>query len=239
MDKNFIYNPPNRNLKILFEDDDFVAVDKPSGLLTVPGRKLCHKDSLLNRLKEEFPNILLIHRLDMDTSGVVLFAKNKNSQVHLAKQFSERRVKKIYFARVLGQVKKLSGVITYPLRKDWTRRPLQKVCKKYGKVAETRWRLLEILKDSTGQVFSNLLVQPITGRTHQIRIHLREIGFPIIGDKFYGNDCCKVIEKKLNLHACSLKFYHAGRGCHLRLSSVCETPSSVFKPIFQPKNQES
>ena len=229
---NFFYDPPHGRVKILFEDDDFVAVDKPSGLLTVPGKELRHKDSMLSRLQKEFPDISVIHRLDMDTSGIVLFAKNKTSQILVSKQFSERLVKKFYVARVLGQIMKLSGTIVIPLAKDWPRRPLQKVCRKYGKFAKTRWRLLESFSDPKGRMFSNLLVQPITGRTHQIRIHFKEIGFPIIGDNFYGNKYCKAIGRRLNLHAYSLKFYHAGRGCHLRLTTLNEKSHSLCDPNF-------
>ncbi len=215
----FIYNPPEGRPNIIFEDNDFLAVDKPSGLLTVPGRKVCHKDSLFNRLSQDVPDILPVHRLDMDTSGIVLFAKNKMAQSCLSKQFSERLVKKLYFARVLGRVGRQAGTITYSITRDWPRRPLQKVCEISGKFSKTNWRLVDITKDPTGRIFSNLLVQPITGRTHQIRIHLKEMGFPIIGDKLYGNNLCRTIDKELNLQAYSLKFYHSGRRSHIRLTS--------------------
>ncbi len=216
---NTCYKPPKGKLRILFEDRDFIAVDKPHGLLTVPGRLPEHKDSLLTRLQGKFQNILVVHRLDMDTSGIVLFAKNKASQSYASAQFSDRRVKKIYFARVFGKITKVSGIINFPLTSDWANRPLQKVCRIHGKVCETRWRLLRVWENSAGQSFSELVVQPITGRTHQIRLHLKEMGYPILGDRFYGNADCHDKNDRLNLYAVSLSFYHKSFGRRLRIST--------------------
>ncbi len=221
MASKFIYNPPKEDVKIVFEDDYFVAVDKPPGLLTVPGRKLEHKDSLVSRLRYRYENLLVVHRLDMDTSGVVLFAKNKFSQSSLSAEFANRRVKKIYLARVFGNVTKMSGIINYPLAKDWPNRPLQKICRSTGKASTTIWKKLGFHKDEKERSFSYLAIKPITGRSHQIRIHFAGLGYPIVGDRFYGNNMSMNVDTRLNLHACSINFYHSALGKRLFVKSNC------------------
>ncbi len=230
MDVTFRYKPPEGRPKIIFQDNDFIGVEKPSGLLTVPGRQPNHKDSLFTRLKKDIPNILVVHRLDMDTSGIILFVKNKKSQSLLSQQFSKRLVKKLYVARVLGRITKLAGTITFPIAKDWPRRPLQKVCEVTGKFSKTNWRLLGTSKNKAGQIFSNLMIQPITGRTHQIRLHFNQIGLPIVGDKLYGNANCEATDESLNLHAYSIKFYHFNRGKYFRLTSHSKRAKRFLVP---------
>ena len=216
---NFIYNPPIGDPEILFEDELFVAADKLSGLLTVPGKKMEHQDSMFSRLRGKFKNLLVIHRLDMDTSGVVLFAKNKCSQSNLSAEFAKKRVKKIYLARVFGHIGKISGSISYPIARDWPNRPLQKICFKTGKASTTIWKKIGSYIDEEERSFSYLLIKPITGRTHQIRIHLAQLGHPVVGDRFYGDSVSKNIDVRLNLHAYSLNFYHNTLGKRLLIKS--------------------
>lgn len=229
MNSDFKYQPPLEQLRIVKECEDYLAVDKPSGLLAVPGRSSEHKDSLLNRLKKMYKDIFVIHRLDMDTSGLILFAKNRQFQASMSKLFSEGTVKKLYLAKVLGKINGVGGIIDFPLVKDWPKRPLQKVCYNEGKPSKTRWRLFEYSSDKKGQIYSHLLLRPLTGRTHQIRIHLSKIGFPIVGDRFYGLPKSKNIETQLNLHAHALKFRHQHSGKLVYLKTNWLETSNFFE----------
>ena len=169
--KPFVYEPPKTPLDILYIDEDVLVVNKPSGLLTVPGKELKHHDSLELRVKIEYPNSFLVHRLDMDTSGVIIFALSKSTQRSLNLQFEKRIVKKLYEARVFGNIKEDNGFIDLPLIVDWPNRPLQKIDAKEGKSALTHWQVL----DREGDV-TRVALMPETGRTHQLRVHMLSTG---------------------------------------------------------------
>lgn len=212
--KPFVYSPPKIPLDILYIDEDVLVVNKPSGLLSVPGKELKHRDSLEVRVKAQYANSLLVHRLDMDTSGAIIFALNKSSQRSLNLQFEQRVVKKIYEARVFGNINKNDGSIDLPLIVDWPNRPLQKVDIKEGKDALTHWHVLKREKNAT-----RVRLMPETGRTHQLRVHMMSIGHAILGDRFYGNAIEINLAKELQLHAKQLVFNHPKSGKSLALIS--------------------
>lgn len=212
--KPFVYSPPKIPLDILYIDEDVLVVNKPSGLLSVPGKELKHRDSLEVRVKAQYANSLLVHRLDMDTSGAIIFALNKSSQRSLNLQFEQRVVKKIYEARVFGNINKNNGSIDLPLIVDWPNRPLQKVDIKEGKDALTHWHVLKREKNAT-----RVRLMPETGRTHQLRVHMMSIGHAILGDRFYGNAIEINLAKELQLHAKQLVFNHPKSGKSLALIS--------------------
>ena len=210
----FVYSPPKTPLEILYIDEDVLVVNKPSGLLSVPGKELKHWDSLELRVKAQYANSLLVHRLDMDTSGVIIFALNKSSQRSLNLQFEQRAVKKIYEARVFGNINKNNGSIDLPLVVDWPNRPLQKVDIKEGKDALTHWHVLKRERNAT-----RVRLIPETGRTHQLRVHMMSIGHAILGDRFYGNAIEINLAKDLQLHAKKLVVNHPKSGKSLALIS--------------------
>jgi tRNA pseudouridine32 synthase/23S rRNA pseudouridine746 synthase len=212
--KPFVYSPPETPLDILYIDEDVLVVNKPSGLLSVPGKELKHWDSLELRVKAQYANSLLVHRLDMDTSGVIIFALNKSSQRSLNLQFEQRVVKKIYEARVFGNINKNNGSIDLPLKVDWPNRPLQKVDIKEGKDALTHWHVLKRERNAT-----RVRLMPETGRTHQLRVHMMSIGHAILGDRFYGNAIEINLAKDLQLHAKKLVVNHPKSGKSLALIS--------------------
>ena len=201
--KPFVYEPPKTPLDILYIDEDVLVVNKPSGLLTVPGKELKHHDSLELRVKIEYPNSFLVHRLDMDTSGVIIFALSKSTQRSLNLQFEKRIVKKLYEARVFGNIKEDNGFIDLPLIVDWPNRPLQKIDAKEGKSALTHWQVL----DREGDV-TRVALMPETGRTHQLRVHMMSLGHTILGDRFYGNVAEINLANELQLHAKDLMIIH-------------------------------
>ena len=204
--KPFEYNPPREPLNIIHRDDDLIVVSKPSGLLTVPGKNPEHRDCVEVRVKDEFPRALLVHRLDMYTSGVIVFAGNANAQRHLGLQFERRVLEKTYEAIVWGQPEN-TGVVKLPLIVDWPKRPLQKVCFETGKPSETAWEVL----DRSGRS-SRVALFPKTGRSHQLRVHMNEIGHPILGDRFYAKGAALEASPRLCLHAKSLRLRHPDGG---------------------------
>ena len=210
----FVYSPPKTPLDILYIDEDVLVVNKPSGLLSVPGKELKHWDSLELRVKAQYANSLLVHRLDMDTSGVIIFALNKSSQRSLNLQFEQRVVKKIYEARVFGYINKNNGSIDLPLKVDWPNRPLQKVDIKEGKDALTHWHVLKRERNAT-----RVRLMPETGRTHQLRVHMMSVGHTILGDRFYGNAIEINLAKDLQLHAKQLVVNHPKSGKSLAFVS--------------------
>lgn len=210
------YSPPQEPLNILHRDEHILVLSKPAGLLSVPGKGADVQDSLETRAKAEFPEALLVHRLDMDTSGVFIMAMNKQAQRNLGLQFERRKTEKRYIARVAGVVEGDEGKIDLPLRCDWPNRPLQMVCYEHGKPAQTSWRVLERGDDST-------LVEltPITGRSHQLRVHMLELGHPILGDCFYAPDAVFDAAPRLLLHAQKLQLHHPDGGAVTLFTDPC------------------
>ena len=201
---DFFYNPPTTPyLKILFQDHDILVLDKPSGLLSVAGRLAEHKDSLQTRVQTVFPTARVVHRLDMSTSGIMLMALNKESHRKLSRQFQDREVSKRYLARVFGVPSTDFGSVDLPLICDWLNRPKQKVDLEQGKPSLTHWKVLS----SEGQT-SLVELRPVTGRSHQLRVHMQHIGHPILGDKFYAHELAFNLSKRLDLHASYIKFRH-------------------------------
>lgn len=201
------YAPPIAPLTVLHADADLLVVDKPAGLLSVPGKNPSLADCLEARVRAEFPEALLLHRLDMDTSGVMVFARTRAAQRHVARQFERRQLGKSYVARVWGRPAQDQGRIELPLICDWPRRPLQKVCKANGKPSVTEWRV----QAEEGAV-TRLQVTPLTGRSHQIRVHLLSLGHPIAGDRFYARGRALDAAQRLQLHAHSLTLRHPDGG---------------------------
>ncbi len=212
----FSYTPPKGDLNILHLDEDLIAVDKPSGLLSVPGKDLEHKDCLETRLRAQFPETLLVHRLDLPTSGVMIFARNANAQRHLGLQFERRQTEKTYVARVWGNVDGESGHVNLPLITDWPNRPRQMVCFERGKAAQTDWQVTD-----RDHVSTRLLLQPKTGRSHQLRVHCLAMGYPILGDSFYAHEDAFKAADRLQLHAEKLEFRHPNGGGWISVTSPC------------------
>jgi tRNA pseudouridine32 synthase/23S rRNA pseudouridine746 synthase len=180
-----------------------LILDKPTLLLSVPGRHPLNHDCLLARLSVRYPGVSAVHRLDLDTSGLMVIPRHREALSKLARQFQERRIDKTYIARVAGHVAADVGECDLPLIADWPNRPKQKVCFETGKQALTRWRVL-----SRGDNSSLLTLTPVTGRSHQLRIHMREIGHPILGCDFYAPEAVLNAAPRLLLHATSLRFSH-------------------------------
>ncbi|MDO8464793.1 MAG: RluA family pseudouridine synthase [Gallionella sp.] len=191
-------------LDLIYRDDTLIVVNKPAGLLAVPGRGAGKQDCLASRVQAEFPDALVVHRLDMATSGLLLFARGAEMQRLLSRMFSEREVQKRYVAVVSGRPDQPCGEIDLPLICDWPNRPRQKVDHMSGKPSLTRYRVLahDVANDTT-----RVELEPVTGRTHQLRVHLAAIGHPILGDALYGKKDNGSAERLL-LHACSLSFIH-------------------------------
>lgn len=218
MSANFIYNPPTTPwLEILFQDDDLVVINKPSGLLTNPGKDPAHHDSAWSRVKTEFPDAELVHRLDMATSGLIVFAKHKQAERHLKAQFRERIPKKLYYARVWGQVEPDNGEVDLPLICDWPNRPRQKVCHETGKPSQTGF---EVIKREKKTSLVRLL--PITGRSHQLRVHMLALGHPIVGDEFYACPKAMAYSPRLQLHAAELSILHPTTEQPLHFFASCD-----------------
>ena len=180
-----------------------LVVNKPSMLLSVPGRGPDKQDSLATRIQSRFPDATIVHRLDWETSGVMVMALNADSHRELSRQFHDREVNKAYVAVVYGQMEAEYGEIDLPMRCDIDNRPRQIIDHQHGKWALTRWQMLEHQKDRT-----RLLLKPVTGRSHQLRVHLQAIGHPILGDSLYAHTDAQTMANRLMLHAHTLSFKH-------------------------------
>lgn len=209
-----IYTPPQTPLQVIHQDAALLVLDKPSGLLSVPGKAAEHRDCLELRVRAEFPEALLVHRLDMDTSGLMVFARTKAAQRHLGLQFERRKAMKTYLARVDGVVTLDSGTVDLPLIVDWPNRPLQMVDHDRGKAARTDWQVLE-----RGGGTTRMELLPLTGRSHQLRVHMQAIGHPILGDRFYGGPSTVAAADRLQLHALSLEIHHPDGGARVRFEA--------------------
>lgn len=211
----FTYAPPPDPPRVLYADDSILIVDKPSGLLSVPGRGEDRADCLINRLRADFPDVLLVHRLDLDTSGVMVFARTRAAQGALGKQFEARTVTKVYIARLDGEMTEKQGRVDLPLIVDWPNRPRQHVNHETGKPAVTDWRAVKV-----GQGETRVRLMPQTGRSHQLRVHMAEIGHPILGDPLYATGAARN-HPRLMLHAESLRFRHPDTGVTMTFSAPC------------------
>jgi tRNA pseudouridine32 synthase/23S rRNA pseudouridine746 synthase len=201
----FDYRPP-AGLDIVHEDDRLIVCNKPSGLLTVPGKDPSLADCLEARVQARHPDrpaTKVVHRLDKDTSGLIVLAYDKPALGHLGSQFEHRRVTKSYVARVWGDVAEDEGLIDLPLATDWENKPRQRVDHDNGRPSRTAWRVI-----GREPGITRLSLEPLTGRTHQLRVHLLAIGHPILGDSFYAPPEALAAADRLQLHAETLGFFH-------------------------------
>lgn len=212
----FVYAPPADGPGLLHRDAHILVADKPAGLLSVPGKGDDRADCAIERLRGAFPDILLVHRLDLDTSGVMVFALTRAAQRHLGLQFERRQVRKTYVARVAGDVAEAVGTVDLPLAVDWPNRPRQMVDHAHGRPALTRWRVARRERDAT-----RLRLFPETGRSHQLRVHMAAIGHPILGDPLYGTTASRAAAARLQLHAESLRLRHPDGGRGMTFRSPC------------------
>jgi tRNA pseudouridine32 synthase / 23S rRNA pseudouridine746 synthase len=209
------YTPPTDPLVILYQDNEIVVVDKPSGLLSVPGKGEHLADCLIERIKTVFPSTLLVHRLDRDTSGTMIFALTPHAQRFLSGEFEARRSKKVYVARVWGQMEADEGTVDLPLAVDWPNRPLQQVDHVNGRTAVTDWRVIQRLENET-----RVRLYPKTGRSHQLRVHMLSLGHPILGDNFYASGMALNFPR-LMLHSESLRVRHPIGEAGMTFSAKC------------------
>lgn len=203
------YNPPPGDPVILYQDDDLLVIDKASGLLSVPGKGEGKQDSLITRLQAVLPQVRLVHRLDCDTSGVIIFALTPQAQAHLGQQFEHRKTQKRYVALIAGHPAEAQGRIDLPLCVDWPNRPKQHVDHEIGKPAQTDWKVLRPEGENT-----RVVLKPLTGRSHQLRVHMLEMGHPILGDPLYATGAA-LEHPRLMLHAEELRLRHPMTGAAL------------------------
>ncbi|MBC7009023.1 bifunctional tRNA pseudouridine(32) synthase/23S rRNA pseudouridine(746) synthase RluA [Pseudoalteromonas sp. BZK2] len=202
------YNPPmTPYLSIVYQDDDLLIVNKPSGLLTVPGKDPKHADCLIARINRVFPTAKIVHRLDMATSGIICLAMHKEAHRNLSIQFQDRKTAKRYIARVFGKLEQETGSVDLPLICDWPNRPKQMVDHDNGKPSLTHFKVLEHEQNAT-----RVELTPITGRSHQLRVHMLSLGHPILGDKLYAHPEAFAMAPRLQLHAEMLTLAHPASG---------------------------
>ena len=191
-----------------YVDDTLLVVEKPSGLLAVPGRGADKQDCLAVRVQARYPDARVVHRLDMGTSGLMVMARGAAMQRALSEAFAAREVRKRYIAVVAGRLEAPTGswgVIDLPIVVDWLRRPLRVVDRQAGKPSLTRWR---VVGHEDNGARTRVELEPVTGRSHQLRLHLRELGHPILGDALYAPPAIQAMAARLLLHACALSFEH-------------------------------
>ena len=203
-------------MPVLYHDDYVVALNKPSGLLSVKGIGMDKIDCLAVRVASAIEGARIVHRLDMDTSGVIVMARDADTHRELSRQFQDREIQKTYIAVVGGVVEQESGLIDIPIRKDFDNPPCQCVDFEQGKASQTNWRVLERQTART-----RLELKPITGRSHQLRIHLRELGYPILGDDLYADEQMQQLAPRLLLHALTLSFVHPKSKEKMSITAHC------------------
>ena len=208
------YTPPDVPLEVIHEDAQLLVVNKPHGLLSVPGKGAHLADCMLSRIQSAFPEALLVHRLDRDTSGIMVFGLTPHAQRFLSKQFELRAAKKTYVARVWGRLTPKSGRVDLPLIVDWPNRPRQHVDHKNGKAAVTDWR---VLKDTETE--SRVRLMPRTGRSHQLRVHMLALGHVILGDPLYATGPARDFDR-LMLHSEELRIKHPDSGKMIRFRTA-------------------
>lgn len=212
---DFDYRPPDVPLAILYEDDQIIVADKPAGLLSVPGKLAGREDCLITRLQAARWDALLVHRLDCDTSGVMIVARNKRAQGFLGQEFEQRRAQKTYIARVAGQMSADAGRVDLPLCADWPNRPRQMVSHEHGRPAVTDWQVIG--REATE---TRVRLTPLTGRSHQLRVHMLALGHPILGDPIYATGPARDFPR-LMLHAETLSLHHPATGQRVSFSAAC------------------
>lgn len=206
--------PSVMSIQLLHADDDLLVVVKPTLLLSVPGRGPEKQDCLVSRLAAEYGEVLAVHRLDWETSGLLVLARNKRAHREMSILFQQRAVEKQYVAVVYGRVAAEQGEVNLPLIVDWPNRPRQMVDHERGKPSLTRWEVMEREGDR-----SRLRLTPITGRTHQLRVHMLSMGHPILGDSLYAEPPALTLAPRLLLHAATLGFCHPLTGEALAFES--------------------
>lgn len=202
---DFVYDPPTGPLDILHEDDLIIVVNKPAGLLSVPGKLAGREECVLSRLQGTHWDALLVHRLDCDTSGVMIFARTKQAQGFLGQEFEQRRAEKTYVARVWGVMAEDAGHVDLPIGTDWPNRPRQMVTDE-GRPAQTDWQV-----EARGAGETRVRLSPRTGRSHQLRVHMLALGHPILGDPIYATGEARA-HPRLMLHAATLALSHPKGG---------------------------
>ncbi|GAX62106.1 pseudouridylate synthases, 23S RNA-specific [Candidatus Scalindua japonica] len=207
--------PPIGDIEYIYSDEHIIVVDKPANMLSVPGKTPDKQDCLIHRIQKFSPEARIVHRLDFSTSGIMVIAQNHESQRKLGRQFENRETEKTYIAKIFCQPDNTSGMIDLPIRCDWERRPLQIVDHQLGKKAVTRWKIQERFEDS-----SLLELSPVTGRTHQLRVHMQAMGHPILGDELYAHEAAHSMAERLCLHAKELIINHPAENSRMTFSST-------------------
>ena len=210
------YSPPLAPPDYVHVDDWLVVINKPAGLLSVPGRGADKADCARSRVQADYPGALTVHRLDMSTSGLLMFARSKEVQRALSTRFEQGKVAKTYIANVWGSPAESSGLIDLPLIHDWPNRPRQKVDAEIGKPSQTQFDVIK-----RGANATRLNLTPLTGRTHQLRVHLAAIGHPILGDDLYAHAAALQMAPRLHLHAHTLALSHPHTRETIRFSAPC------------------
>lgn len=210
------YQPPQGPLVVLYEDASLLVLDKPAGLLSVPGRGPEHADCLASRVQARYPDALIVHRLDMATSGLLVMARGKAMERQLSISFQQRAVDKCYEAVVAGQLQPGQGDVHLPLITDWPNRPRQMVDHTLGKPSHTGYTVLGY---DPQQHTSRVALVPHTGRSHQLRVHMQALGHPILGDDLYADPASRAAAPRLLLHASHLTLPHPASGERLVFDS--------------------
>jgi len=214
----FIVPVCHEEIEVIYQDQYLLLISKPTALLTLSGKHPLNKDSVHFRLVKDFPTATMVHRLDFGTSGILVVALNKEINAHLGKQFQARSVAKTYTAILHGHLPDDEGCIELPIAKDRPNFPLQKICYETGKKAVTNYHVIERLQKPA---VTKVTFRPVSGRTHQLRIHSREIGYPILGCDLYATDEAFFMAKRLMLHATGLGFDHPVTGERINGFSPC------------------
>jgi tRNA pseudouridine32 synthase/23S rRNA pseudouridine746 synthase len=221
--------PPDTGLALLYADEAMIVVDKPAGLLSVPGRGEGRLDCMASRVQQRFADALIVHRLDMATSGLLVLARGPQAQRSLSYSFQSRQVSKRYVALVHGLVPDDEGEVDAPLITDWPRRPMQMVCTQSGKPSLTRYQVLAREAGAQPSVAAcaeqmgartRVELEPVTGRSHQLRVHMLHMGHAIVGDPLYGDAAVQARFTRLMLHACAITLPHPVTGTEISLCSA-------------------
>lgn len=208
------YCPPAGPVQCAYSDEHILVAVKPSGLLSVPGRGPDKADCLPARLEGAFGSLLIVHRLDMETSGLIVLARTPESQSALSRAFAGREVEKRYVAIVAGEMASESGTVSLPIAADWPNRPRQKIDPENGKPSETQYSVI-----GRGAGVTRVQLAPVTGRTHQLRLHMNAIGHPILGDLLYAPAEVRDAAPRLRLHASRLSFLHPATGAAMAFAA--------------------